>query len=149
MHFTWLPIGARPEAPGGRKRSSISKVPRERKWSPAAPPARAHYRVEQIEGLEAAYEVNAYPTRQDREELAEVLSITPRRVQVWFQNKRSRYRDVGRQQQRSRPVSSPEPEDVVETPKPEFSAFQLVVTEAPPEQERTSQESDFPIYGLE
>ena len=145
MQFTWLPISAKPEAPSGRKRSAIS--PRPRKWSPAAPTARASYRVEQREGLEAAYEVNAYPTRQDREELAEVLSISPRRVQVWFQNKRCRA--TGRQPQRSRPASSPEPEDDVESPSPSFSAFLPVATEEPPEQERTVEESDFPIYDLE
>ena len=37
----------------------------------------------------------------------------------------------------------------VESPSPSFSAFLPVATEEPPEQERTAEESDFPIYDLE
>ena len=43
-----------------------------------------------LTALEGAFERNPFPTMQDREVMAQAFGVTPRNVQVWFQNKRQR-----------------------------------------------------------
>ncbi|KAI8148190.1 homeobox domain-containing protein, partial [Fennellomyces sp. T-0311] len=40
--------------------------------------------------LEAAFEDNPKPSAAKRQSLAEELSMTPRGVQIWFQNRRAK-----------------------------------------------------------
>lgn len=47
---------------------------------------------EQLRLLEKTYEQEKIPSQTLREELAQKLGMTPRRVQVWFQNKRAKER---------------------------------------------------------
>jgi len=47
---------------------------------------------DQLRLLEKTYEQEKIPSQSLREELAQKLGMTPRRVQVWFQNKRAKER---------------------------------------------------------
>ncbi|KAI9474860.1 homeobox domain-containing protein, partial [Zychaea mexicana] len=47
--------------------------------------SRAQFRV-----LEAEFEENPKPSASKRQILAEKLSMTPRGVQIWFQNRRAK-----------------------------------------------------------
>lgn len=49
---------------------------------------------EQMEVLEKAYRYDKMPNQSLRESLAKELGMTPRRVQVWFQNKRAKERRI-------------------------------------------------------
>ncbi|CAH1785182.1 unnamed protein product [Owenia fusiformis] len=53
---------------------------------------RTHFSERAIERLEASFTHDQYPDINTRELLAEELGISEARVQVWFQNKRSRLR---------------------------------------------------------
>lgn len=46
--------------------------------------------------LEKVYSMDPFPSMETRRELAKQLHVTPRQVQVWFQNKRQRERKVSR-----------------------------------------------------
>uniref|UniRef100_A0A6B2LNZ6 Homeobox domain-containing protein n=1 Tax=Arcella intermedia TaxID=1963864 RepID=A0A6B2LNZ6_9EUKA len=54
------------------------------------PKKRQRTTPEQLEVLEKVYEREKLPGLDLRKELAQKLSMTPRRVQVWFQNKRAK-----------------------------------------------------------
>ncbi|PRP77694.1 paired mesoderm homeobox protein 2-like [Planoprotostelium fungivorum] len=47
---------------------------------------------EQREILEALYRSCPYPSLTVRRELAEAFNITPRKVQIWFQNRRAKHK---------------------------------------------------------
>ena len=47
--------------------------------------------------LEQVYQMDPFPGLDARRELAKQLSVSPRQVQVWFQNKRQRERKISRQ----------------------------------------------------
>ncbi|KAJ9073224.1 hypothetical protein DSO57_1002200 [Entomophthora muscae] len=44
--------------------------------------------------LELAFQTSRFPSRDAREFVASLLNISPRRVQVWFQNKRQKLRST-------------------------------------------------------
>jgi len=62
--------------------STINEVSQPRKRQRTTP--------EQLEVLEKVYENEKLPNSDLRKELAIQLGMTPRRVQVWFQNKRAK-----------------------------------------------------------
>merc|ERR1719487_1256664 len=47
--------------------------------------------------LEQVYSMDPFPGLDARRELAKQLNVSPRQVQVWFQNKRQRERKISRQ----------------------------------------------------
>jgi hypothetical protein len=59
------------------------------------PKKRQRTTPEQLEVLEKVYEKEKLPGSDLRKELALKLKMTPRRVQVWFQNKRAKEKRVG------------------------------------------------------
>jgi len=52
---------------------------------------------EQLKILEEIYQYEKIPSLALREELASKLGMTPRRIQVWFQNKRAKERRTGKE----------------------------------------------------
>ncbi|XP_064609586.1 homeobox protein Hox-D5-like [Liolophura sinensis] len=78
--------------------------------------ARTSYSAEQIRTLENAFEENAYPDYDKLEELAKTLGVTERKVKVWFQNKRARWR----KKNAAEPVYNP---DMYSEPTPVISKF--------------------------
>ncbi|KAI8902640.1 Homeodomain-like protein [Globomyces pollinis-pini] len=67
----------------------------------------------QLSALKAMFEINPLPTAKQRVEMSKVTGMTPRAVQVWFQNRRQ---NLKRNQRPPSPVSmssrqsTPEPE---------------------------------------
>jgi len=59
------------------------------------PKKRQRTTPEQLEVLEKVYEQEKLPGSDLRKELAAKLKMTPRRVQVWFQNKRAKEKRIG------------------------------------------------------
>jgi len=59
------------------------------------PKKRQRTNPEQLEILENVYKVEKLPGSELRKELAGKLKMTPRRVQVWFQNKRAKEKRMG------------------------------------------------------
>lgn len=49
---------------------------------------------DQVEVLERQFSLDPYPALPLRAELAKLLRVTERQVMVWFQNARSRRKDV-------------------------------------------------------
>jgi hypothetical protein len=59
------------------------------------PKKRQRTTPDQLEVLEKVYEKEKLPGSDLRRELAQKLKMTPRRVQVWFQNKRAKEKRMG------------------------------------------------------
>jgi len=59
------------------------------------PKKRQRTTPEQLDVLEKVYEKEKLPGSDLRKELAQKLKMTPRRVQVWFQNKRAKEKRMG------------------------------------------------------
>jgi len=77
--------------------SSLSSSPSKRRRqadSTKKPRKRHRTTPEQLEVLERVYEQERLPGLALRKKLAEQLRMTPRRVQVWFQNKRAKDKRV-------------------------------------------------------
>ncbi|KAJ1657620.1 hypothetical protein IWQ61_003014 [Dispira simplex] len=52
--------------------------------------------TEQVQALNRVFETTSFPSTEMRKELAKQLNMTPRTVQIWFQNKRQALRMRGR-----------------------------------------------------
>ncbi|ORZ13674.1 hypothetical protein BCR42DRAFT_453009 [Absidia repens] len=86
--------------------------------------------------LEEEYQTNTKPTAAKRYQLAEQLDMTPRTVQIWFQNKRAKakqHHHHQQQQQKNKPVAPSTchhstPKTSISTTKSEASSTSLSAT---------------------
>ena len=83
---------------------------------------RTNFNDEALSSLEEAFAKNPYPDINEREQMARELKTTEDRVQVWFQNKRARYRkkmqkENGAKKSSKRGVESDNEETNMESPR--------------------------------
>ncbi|KAJ9070033.1 hypothetical protein DSO57_1012497 [Entomophthora muscae] len=64
--------------------------------SPLPDPRRRHVTSRQRAALDAVFNSCFFPTTTMRQKLAKELMMTPRAIQVWFQNKRQAWRAKNR-----------------------------------------------------
>ncbi|CAH3044243.1 unnamed protein product, partial [Porites lobata] len=100
---------------------------------------RTAFTTEQLDRLEESFEQDRFPGFQIREELARELGIGEDRIQVWFQNRRSRWRKSLRNQPSTGPNSD------ISNPT---SIFQLSLASFPPLQSAPFRSSEpfFPPF---
>ena len=79
----------------GCKRPTASRDPLAAVGDAAGSGKRSHFSERQMTRLVEEFEQNELPTRERKEALAEELGLPPRTIQVWFQNRRSRFSNGG------------------------------------------------------
>jgi hypothetical protein len=78
---------------------------------------RTNFNESQIRYLDEMFTKNPYPDINERDELATSLKTTEDRIQVWFQNKRARYRKKMNTSKKNASSSSSSTDDKENTPK--------------------------------
>ncbi|XP_064276573.1 homeobox protein NOBOX isoform X2 [Passer domesticus] len=84
-------------------------VAKGKKSLPVKKKPRTFYSAEQLEELEKMFQEDHYPDNEKRREIAAVVGVTPRRILVWFQNRRAKWRKLQKlsiKGSRKYPVSS-------------------------------------------
>ncbi|XP_063040806.1 uncharacterized protein LOC134435689 isoform X2 [Engraulis encrasicolus] len=59
---------------------------------------RTLYKAEQVQRLEQLFQDDHYPDADRRRDIAASVGVTPQRIMVWFQNRRAKWRKVGKGQ---------------------------------------------------
>ncbi|XP_064512911.1 uncharacterized protein LOC135415189 isoform X2 [Pseudopipra pipra] len=72
--------------------------------------SRTSYNAEQLEELERVFQEDPYPDTEKKMELAAAFGVMPKRILVWFQNRRAKWRKLEKlnaKGNRKHPTSSP------------------------------------------
>lgn len=89
--------------------STSTYAPEQPVSEPSIKKKRKRADAEQLKVLNETYNRTAFPTTEERAELAKRLSMSARSVQIWFQNKRQAMRQSSRQASTSIPPTTNEP----------------------------------------
>ncbi|KAF8514252.1 hypothetical protein BU17DRAFT_68492 [Hysterangium stoloniferum] len=84
----------------------------------------------QLRVLNATYQRTAFPSTQERESLAKELDMSPRSVQIWFQNKRQSMRQSRNQTNNLPPILHHAYSTNTGEPRPTHQSYQVLSAEA-------------------
>lgn len=103
--------------PSGRSTYEVRHETGSKKVAEKTTRVRTVLNEKQLHTLRTCYASNPRPDAMMKEQLVEMTGLSPRVIRVWFQNKRCKDKKKSiqmKQQQGSRPVSSPEDHEVRE-----------------------------------